>query len=155
MQDILTDFSKTDLVKASIKANWENYHYCLGRSPSVELSVGRYLTWLITNMPDHFMNLVVCTQLPPDGVDQLIEGALAHFRSLNIRRLSWLAEEGVPATEIKKVLVAHGLTLRESFATEMAADLLSLPEELPAPPGLRIVPVIGGSALRQWIAVRL
>src|SRR5687767_10347655 len=153
MLDILSDFSATELVKASIKANWENYHYCLGRSPSVELSIGRYLTWLITNMPDHFMNLVVCTQLPSEGTDELIENALTHFRSMNIRKLSWLAEEGVPATEIKRYLLSHGLTFSESFATEMAADLMSLPEDLPLPTGLKIVPVEDKETLRQWIHV--
>src|SRR5687767_4885022 len=153
MLDILSDFSATELVKASIKANWENYHYCLGRSPSVELSIGRYLTWLITNMPDHFMNLVICTQLPSEGIDELIGSALDHFRSLNIGRLSWLAREGVPATEIKKYLVAHGLTFSESFAIEMAADLNSVPDKLTAPGDLKILPVVAGKILRQWIHV--
>src|SRR5688572_30608520 len=120
MKTILSDFSNEEEVKNAIKENWKNYHYCLGRSPSVELSIGRYFTWLITNVPDHFMNLVVCTNLPSEGVDELIAGALAHFRSWNIRRLSWLAEEGVPATEIKKYLTAHGLTFDETFAVEMA-----------------------------------
>ena len=153
MQDILHDFSATELVKASIKANWENYHYCLGRSPTVELSIGRYLTWLITNMPDHFMNLVVCTQLPSEGAEELIDSAMTHFKSLKIKKLSWLAQEGVPATEIKKYLLAHGLTFSESFATEMAADLKSLPDNLATPVGLRIVPVVGGETLKQWIHV--
>jgi hypothetical protein len=73
---ILRDFSMDRLVRRAIKANWENYHYCLALSPSVELSIGRYLTWFITHMPDHFMNLVVCTQLPSKGVDELVEKAL-------------------------------------------------------------------------------
>jgi len=153
MQDILSNFSATELVKASIKANWENYHYCLGRSPNVELSIGRYLTWLITNMPDHFMNLVVCTQLPSEGAEELIDSAMTHFRSLNIRKLSWLTQKGVPATEIKKYLLAHGLTFSESFAIEMAADLRSVPDDLPRPIGLRIAPVVAGKTLRQWIHV--
>ena len=153
MQTIFSDFSVEKLVKTSIKENWKHYHYCLGRSPSVELSIGRYLTWLITNMPDHFMNLVVCTQLPSDGSDELIESALTHFRSLNIRKLSWLAEEGVPAVEIKKYLVAHGLTFEESFATEMAANLMALPDDLPRPAGLKIMPVEDGETLLQWIHV--
>ena len=151
MQDVLSDFSATESVKASIKTNWEHYHYCLGRSPSVELSIGRYLTWLITNMPDHFMNLVVCTQLPSEGAEELIDSAMTHFKSLNIRKLSWLAQKGVPATEIKKYLLAHGLTFSESFAIEMAADLRSVPDDLPTPIGLRIVPVVAGKTLRQWI----
>ena len=90
MKNILTELSGRKSVKSAIKANWEAYHYCLAQSPSVELSIGRYLTWLITNLPDHFMNLVVCNQLPSEGVDDLIENALIHFQSMNIRKLSWL-----------------------------------------------------------------
>jgi hypothetical protein len=65
MKELLTGLSGRESVKSAIKANWEAYHYCLARSPNVELSVGPYLTWLMTNLPDHFMNLVVCRQLPP------------------------------------------------------------------------------------------
>jgi ribosomal protein S18 acetylase RimI-like enzyme len=152
MKNILSGSSGRKSVKSAIKANWEAYHYCLGRSPNVELSIGRYLKWLMTDLPDFFMNLVVCTQLPSEGADELIESALAHFRSMNIRKLSWLAHEGVPSTEIYKALLAHGLTFRESFATEMAVDLSLLSENLPTHPGLRIVPV-EEDALRQWIHV--
>ena len=153
MQNILSELSAEKSVKTAIEANWEAYHYCLGRSPNVELSIGRYLTWLMTNLPDHFMNLVVCTQLPSEGADELIESALAHFRSINVRKLSLLAHEDVPSVEINRVLLGHGLTFKESFATEMAVDLSVLPEELPAHPGLRIVRVVDGNALRQWIHV--
>ena len=152
MKDILRDLSNTKLVKTVIKANWENYHYCLGRSPTVELSVGKYLTWFVTSMPDHFMNLVVCTELPSEGIDKLIENALNHFKSLNIKRLSWLIQDGVPAAEIKKHLDAYGLTLDQSFATEMAADLMSLQAQ-PIPNGLRIVAVEDEATLRKWIHI--
>lgn len=151
MRDIVTDFSDTKLVKTVIKANWENYHYCLGRSSTVELSVGRYLTWFITKMPDDFMNLVVCTELPSEGIDQLIENTFAHFRDLNIKKLSWLIEEGISTVEIKKLLEAYGLT--ESFVTEMAADLLNLREEQPVPEGLSMMVVRNAEWLRQWIHV--
>jgi GNAT superfamily N-acetyltransferase len=153
MRDIVADLSDTKLVKTVIQANWENYHYCLGRSPSVELSVGRYLTWFVTNMPDHFMNLVVCTELPSEGIDTLIENALAHFKLLAINRLSWLIQEGVPTDEIKKQLEAHGLTFRESFATEMAADLRNLSEKPAVPNGLQITTVENEEMLRKWIHV--
>jgi GNAT superfamily N-acetyltransferase len=153
MQDILKDFSAKKLVKSAIKANWENYHYCLGRAPSVELSISRYLTWLITNMPDHFMNLVVCTELPENGTNELIEYALQHFKSLNIKRLSWLAQAGVPADKIKDCLLAHGLTFNESFSVEMAIDLSILIEEPPPLDGLEIVLVDNPELLRQWIHV--
>jgi hypothetical protein len=131
MKNILSEHSGRKSVKSAIRANWEAYHYCLGRSPNVELSVGRYLNWLMTDLPDYFINLVVCNQLPSKGVDDLVESALAHFRSMNIKKLSWLAHEGVPSTEIYKALLARGLTFKESFATEMAVDLSILPEDLP------------------------
>jgi len=153
MKNILTELSGRESVKSAIKANWEAYHYCLAQSPNVELSIGRYLTWLMTNLPDHFMNLVVCNQLPPEGVDDLVASVLVHFRSMNIRKLSWLTHENVPSAEINKVLLAHGLTFRDAFATEMAVDLSLLPDCLPTHPGLRIVPVDGEHVLKQWIHV--
>jgi len=153
MNNILTHFSERHSVKSAIRENWEAYHYCLAQSPNVELSVGRYLTWLITDLPDHFMNLVVCNQLPPEGIDDLIENALAHFRSMNIKRLSWLTQVGVPFAGLNEVLHAHGLKFRGSFATEMAIDLAPLPDCLPAHPDLRIVPVDNEYALRQWIHI--
>ena len=153
MYKTLKDFPARRSVKSSIRANWEAYHYCLGRSPNVELSIGSYLTWLITDLPDYFMNLVVCTHLPSEGVDDLIESALAHFRAMNIRKLSWLGHEGVPQAEMKDALLAHGLTFRESYATEMAVDLTSMQEDLPAHPGLRIVPVVDGCSLKAWIHI--
>jgi len=139
MRDIVDDLSDTELAKTVIRANWENYHSCLGRSPSVELSVGKYLTWLFTNMPDHFMDLVVCTELPSEGIDELIENAVNHFISLNIKKLSWLREEGLPAVEIKRYLETRGLTFSESFAAEIAADLTILGEEAGRSNKLRVV----------------
>jgi len=153
MKNIISDFSRKKLVKSAIQANWVAYHYCLGRSPKVELSIGPYLSWLITDVPNFFMNLVVCTQLPSDGVDDLIENALDHFRRMKIRKLSWLLQEGVEAGEIDQALLAHGLTFKESYATEMAVDLSLVPGDLPAPPGLKIIPVVDGSTLQQWIHI--
>ena len=64
-----------------------------------------------------------------------------------------MAEEGVPAIEIGKYLDAHGLTFEESFATEMAADLMALPDNLPLPTGLKIMPVEDGETLLKWIYI--
>ena len=152
VQHIPIDYSSPAFVRTSIKENWKNYHYCLGRAPSVELSIGKYLTWLITNMPDHFMNLVVCTDVPGEGIDDLVRDALDHFRSLNIRKLSWLADEGVPATELRKSLLDQGLSFAESFATEMAIDVNEL-RDAPEAAGLEIGLVDDEDSLRKWIHV--
>jgi ribosomal protein S18 acetylase RimI-like enzyme len=153
MNNILTEIAARESVKSAIKANWEAYHYCLARSPSVELSIGRYLTWFITDLPDHFMNLVVCNQLPSVGADDLIENALAHFRSLNIRKLSWLTKAGMSSAKESRILLAHGLKLRDAFAAEMAVDISLVPDDLPTQPDLRIVTVDDEATLKQWIHV--
>jgi len=140
-------------MKSTIKANWKAYHYCLGGSPNVELSRGRHLSWLITDLPDFFTNLVVSAQLPSDRADELIEDALTHFRRKNIRKLSWLVQDEEEAGEMNEALLAHGLTFRESFSIEMAIDLATLLTDLPSVPGLKIIPVIDRSALRQWIHI--
>jgi GNAT superfamily N-acetyltransferase len=153
MNTILHELPGKKLMKSTIRENWKAYHYSVGRSPNVELSRGRYLNWLMTDLPDYFMNLVVSNHLPSDVADDLIENTLHHFKLINIKKLSWLAEEELETGEIKKSLLAHGLTFRESFSTEMAIDLASLKVDLPTTPGLEIVPVVNTSALRQWIHI--
>lgn len=148
MQDILSDLSTPTLVRA-IKANWRDYYYYLGRAPNAELRAGPHLTWLLTGIPDTFNNVVLQTRLPPDGAGELIGQALTHFRSRNVRRLSWWTEEGAQETDLKKQLVAHGLTLDEG-GTGMAADLMALPIDLPTPTGLTIAPVENKEELKQW-----
>jgi len=151
MEDILSDFSTPAVVRA-IKANWADYYHYLGRSPNAELYVGPYLTWLLTGIPDPFMNVVLHTQLPPDGAGELIDEALAHFRSRNVTRLSWWTGEGQHETDLEKHLVARRLTFSEG-GTGMAADLRALQEDLPTPTDLTIVPVEDKETLKKWIHV--
>ncbi len=151
MQDILSDFSTPALVRA-IKANWMDYYYYLGRAPNAELYAGPYLTWLLTGIPDAFNNVVLQTRLPPDGAGEIIDETLTHFRSRNVKRLSWWAETDTPRTDLDKHLVTHGLTFNED-GTGMAADLQALHEDLSTPAGLTIVPVEDKATLKQWIHV--
>lgn len=151
MQDILSDLSTPTLARV-IKANWMDYYYYLGRAPNAELYASPHLTWLLTGIPDTFNNVVLQTRLPPDGAGELIAQALTHFRSRNVRRLSWWTEEGAQETDLKKQLVAHGLIFDEG-GTGMAADLHALPKDLPTPAGLTITPVENKETLKQWARI--
>lgn len=151
MQDILSDLSTPTLARV-IKANWMDYYYYLGRATNAELYAGPHLTWLLTGIPDTFNNAVFQTRLPPDGAGELIVEALTHFRSRNVTRLSWWTEEGAPETDLKKQLVAHGLTFDEG-GTGMAADLTALPKDWPTPTGLTITPVENKETLKQWAQI--
>jgi GNAT superfamily N-acetyltransferase len=143
----LRDLSAPDVVSA-IKANWVALYAHLGRAPGVELSAGRHLSWLLTGIPDPFLNVVFRTDLPPDRAGDVVDQALAHFRARQIRSLSWLA----PGTEAGRILASRGLTFEEG-GTGMAADLTAVPDRVPAPGSLAIVPVEDRASLQPWIHV--
>lgn len=153
MNTNLSEFSEHRLVRAAIRANWENYHYCLGQARNAELSIGRYLNWLMTDLPDHFINLVVSTQLPCHGSAALISQTLVHFQSIKIRKFSWLVPECLQSPELKEALLANGLIFREAFATEMAIDLSLISENLPRCPQLKIISIEDESTLQEWIQI--
>jgi GNAT superfamily N-acetyltransferase len=153
MDNVLSAFAEESVIRAAIKANWEDYHYCLGNSPQAELSVGRRRTWLMTDLPDHFMNLVVCTQLPSNGVEEIVSMALTRFLALRIEKLSWLIRDTIQSMELNNVLFANGLIFQKSFAAEMAIDLSRLPETIPTDPALKIRLVKNEYTLKQWIQV--
>ncbi len=150
-QRILSDFSAPALV-SDIRANWADSYTFFGRSCSAELSVSPHLTWLLTGIPDAFLNVVLRTQLPSRGMDEFINEALAHFRQRNVRKLSWWAECRTPRTALEMCLVRSGLVFKEG-GTGMAADLMSLPEDLPPVGGLTILPVENIPLLHQWVHV--
>lgn len=151
MQTILSDFSVPLLVGA-IKANWADYYISLGHSPEAELFFGPYLTWFLSGVPDPFLNVVLCTQLPHEGAGEIIDETLAHFRSRDVKRLSWWAETDTPRMDLDRLLVPRGLTFKEG-GTGMAVDLMELHEELSIPAGLTIKLVQDKAALKQWIHV--
>jgi GNAT superfamily N-acetyltransferase len=141
------DLSVADVVGA-IKANWVEFYLHLGRAPGVELSVGPHLSWMLTGIPDAFLNVVFRTDLPADRAGAVVDDALSHFRARRITRLSWLT----PGADAGRLLVSRGLTF-DAGGTGMAADLASVPDGLPAPAGLEIVPVEDRATLQPWVHV--
>jgi len=133
-----------------IKANWAEFYTHLGQAPASELSIGPHLSWLLTGVPDAFLNVVFRTDLPTDHASDTVDEALQHFRSRHIARLSWLVESNL--TEVARLLESRGLTFAEG-GTAMAADLPAVPAEVPTPDGLAIVRVEDQIALQQWIEV--
>lgn len=143
----LRDLPMPDVVR-SIKANWVEFYGALGRAPGAELSVGQHLSWMLTGIPDAFLNVVFRTDLPPDRAEEVVDEALSHFRARRITKLSWLT----PGEDAGRLLVDRGLTFSEGV-TGMAADLAVVPHSLPTPTGLSIVPVQDRASLRPWIRV--
>jgi GNAT superfamily N-acetyltransferase len=151
METILSDFSTHALVRA-IYANWADLYTFFGRSSCSELSAGPHLSWLLTGVPDYFLNVVFRTRLPSRRPGDLIDETLEHFRSRNVQKLSWWAESETPRAELDQQLLSRGLTFKEG-GTGMAADLMELAEEVRPAPGLTIRPVEDKTALRQWVHI--
>lgn len=151
MPIILSDFSEPVLQRA-IKANWADYYRILGRTSGAELVKGEYLTWFLSGVPDPFMNVVLRTRPLPGRAEALIDETLEHFRSLNVRRLSWWAENNRTLADLDSLLVGRGLTFKEGGAG-MAANLTVLPSDLPKPNGLTIELVEDQSTLVEWIHI--
>jgi GNAT superfamily N-acetyltransferase len=133
-----------------VNANWAEFYTHLGHAPASELSVGPHLSWLLTGVPDAFLNVVFRTELPPARASEIVDEALGYFRSRHVARLSWLVE--TPATDVGRQLESRRLTFKEG-GSAMAADLRSVPDEVAMPPGLEIVRVEDRVALQPWIAV--
>ena len=117
--------------------------------PRAELSVGPHLSWLLTGVPDAFLNVVFRTDLPPDRPGEIVDEALRHFRFRHVSKLSWWAD--TPGGDIGQHLMSRGLTFNAN-GTAMAADVRSVQDNMPTP-GLEIVPVEDRAALQAWIQV--
>jgi GNAT superfamily N-acetyltransferase len=148
MNSILKDLSTPALVTA-IKANLFAWWRYLGSSPKAEWYDSPEVTWLLTGIPSSFVNSVLRTKADPENVDAFIEKTLAHFRARGVTKFSWWTEPGTQPADLGKRLLDHGLMYAEG-GPGMAADLLALNEDLPAPTGLTIERVEDSEALRKW-----
>jgi GNAT superfamily N-acetyltransferase len=151
METIISDFT-VPVVGRAIKANWADYYRILGRVPGAELSVGPFLTWFLSGVPDPFMNVVLRTRPMAEHAAEVIDETLAHFTDRKVKRLSWWAESNDPGTGLDRLLFDRGLTFREG-GTGMAADLLGLDQDLPVPAGLTIMLVEDERTLLEWIHI--
>jgi ribosomal protein S18 acetylase RimI-like enzyme len=137
-------------VVRTIRANWAEFYRHLGRAPVSELSAGPHLSWLLTGVPDAFLNVVFRTELTRDHSGEVVDEALRHFHSRHVARLSWWVDGARSA--VGRFLASRGLSFNEGgFA--MAADLRLVPDNVPSPAGLEIVPVEDRSTLAPWIQV--
>jgi ribosomal protein S18 acetylase RimI-like enzyme len=148
MNKILRDPSASALI-AAIKTNLFEYYEYLGLSPKAEFYDSPNITWLITGIPDAFMNGVFRAQLSSDNVDKIIEDTLTHFKSRNVTAFSWWTEPGTQPSDLGKHLEAHGLIYYEG-GPGMAVDLLELSEDLPTSTHLTIEAVGDSETLKKW-----
>ena len=148
MGKIAQDFSAAALV-AGIYANLCAYYRFLGRAPQVELHDSPRLSWMFTGMPDPFLNTVFHTRLSSPTVAEAITTTVSRFMGQQAP-LMWLVEPGAQPPELGSRLTAAGLQYTEG-SSGMAADVLTLSEEVTTPSDLRIEVVNTAARLQQWL----
>lgn len=147
MSEILQNLSAPALVKA-IEGNWFEHFRLFRYWSQAEVHESPDLLWTISDIPFLFFNGVHRAQLAPENVDATIQAATTRTRSKNVPLL-WLIWPSTRPANLGEYLEAHGV----NYAWEdigMAADLLELNEDLPAPPSLTIEQVSDIETLRQW-----
>ena len=137
-----------DEVEQAIRANWIEYYASFDGAPGVELSRGPFLSWVLTGIPDAFLNVVFRTDVPPHRSEEVIDDALRYFKARQVAFLSWWA----PALDVGRVLTRRGLSFLEG-GSAMAADLASVPDDVPQPDGLSIETVEDRTMLASWVRV--
>lgn len=150
MTETVQHLSSPRLVDAIEDGVFRFWSY-LGRSPQLGLYDGPDMIRLTSEVASPFCNNILRANLSPGDIDTTIESALAPFKSRRVPVRWWISPSTRPAN-LSKYLEAHGLTLMADVAG-MAADLPTLNEKLPEPPGLTIEQVGDVKTLTQWIPI--
>jgi GNAT superfamily N-acetyltransferase len=150
MSEIAQDLSTSAQI-AAIEDNFLEYVRFFGRWRRVDLHENVGLLWLSSDIPYPVFNIVARTQLAPDKVDAAIEEVIARCKARNVPTL-WITGPNTRPADLGVHLNAHGFAITGN-PVGMAADLHSLPELDPAPPGLVVKLVTEMATLRQWIEV--
>ena len=151
MTEILQDIS-TPAVERAIEENLcALFSLLIGSLPQAEVHDEPEMLWTTTHIPYPLFNVVLRAQLSHETVDAAIETAIARYKARNVPMLWWTGPATRPAN-LGKSLEAHGLT-QAGNDPGMAVDIQSLPENIPAPPGLTIDQVKDIETLKKWLGV--
>jgi len=146
MDDILNDFSVRALTTA-IETKLQKYYQYLSQSNRVELYENPKLTRFFSGIPHPFMNVIFCKHLTSfDTIEETVN--LSKSRKLPF--LCWIGSAAKSADWGTKLHGCGLLAYDQDYAC-MAADLLSLNDEIIPPTNLTIKPVSDKETLNHWV----
>jgi GNAT superfamily N-acetyltransferase len=128
--------------------NWVELLAYLGTSPLAESSFADDLTWVVTGVHDNTYNGVLRTRLADTDVDRAIAEMPELFRARKVPHLWYISSGDLPA-DLAQRLEAHGCKQLDA-GVGMAADLLTLNEQIRSVPGLLVERVRDEAGLASW-----
>lgn len=147
MDQILTDFSKSAII-AAIENNPAEANAYISRIMKWELYDGPDMLRIISGIPYMMGNYVFRAKFTSETLDNQITKALAPFQARQLPML-WYTGPSTRPADLGTYLEAHGLSLY-SHGAGMAADLLTLNEEIHAPSNFTIERVVDIESSKNW-----
>jgi len=147
MSAILQDLSPARAALA-LDANMVAFGILLSTLPHATLHDEPGILWFETGANDSPFNGVLQTLLAPEALPDAIERVRSHFQRRHLP-FHWHLGPDFQPTNLGSLLEAHDIGHDED-EPGMAADLLSLNEEMPEVPNLSIYPVTTEDQVRQW-----
>ncbi len=133
----------------AIEENGAEFLLALGRAAGAEERDDGRVRWTIGNCPIGYHNTVVRADLSPEEADEKIEASLERMRAHRVPG-SWHVGPSMRPPDLGERLVAHGFEYGGDDIG-MAADLSTLPEEVPAPDGFAVERVRDEEGLAAWV----
>ena len=149
MDEIITDFDESMLIKVSEENFWEFWRL-IGNSHTSEVQETPEMLRYMTQVPVAHFNGVLRTRLKPEEIDMKIEEVKAKFKALQ-KSYIWGVEPSSEPSTIAEVLEKHGFMKMAEFPN-MTVDITSLDEKkLKMPKGFTIEYVDNEEKLKKQI----
>jgi GNAT superfamily N-acetyltransferase len=153
--DELVPDASDPVVIAAIEANIAAFYIHLGGAPGAEVHVENDLTWFATGIPSAGFNGVMQTRLAPGAstaeVDACIGEMIATFTRRGLPMVWWVTPSTSPPG-LSAYLTARGFS-SIGARPYMAADLATLPQQIPQLSGVDITTVTDASTYVAWVRV--
>ena len=147
MQDILQISSPECLIPA-IEANLSSWLPVFGNLGTYYADNPPGVKRAITDIPSALMNSVMDARLAPGETDETIQAILSDASTRKVPILWWIGPSSRPS-DLSQRLEQHGFSFDDD-TPGMWADLASLNESLPVPPGLSFQLAEDDASRQQW-----
>jgi GNAT superfamily N-acetyltransferase len=145
----VSDAASDASITGAIETNGAEFLLALGRAAGAEMREDGRVRWAIGNSPIDYHNCVVGADLSPEEAGVEITASIELMRTHDVPG-TWHVGPSMRPPDLGARLVAHGFEYGGDDIG-MAADLSTLPEEVPVPANFAVERVRDRAGLAAWI----